>query len=413
MKEKSAGRWHAVRRGLVPDLLASLSGNAALQVLGVVTAVLAARLFSPAARGELAAAVASLVLLSAVSDFGISQAVPYYSALREKGVGATSVAMVAAAAFVLSPVLALALNAFGPDLSTAGLAYVVLGTPLTNIVSNMGALFQGASRHVMFSTYRLLVIVPYAGGLLIAAVVTESTPDHVLWSALVMQTIICIAGVCYAKRLDAFGPVSAPQARRLAGYGVRTFTGNLAFSANRQCPLLVVEMVLGRAAAGYYAVALSYATIPFVVASAFALLAPGRIAPAVRSAGLSAARRLSQVGVAATWFAALPLMAAAHVLLPFVYGDQYRPSSGVAVILVVCSAVLGMNFVYSACLRSLGRPAAPSFAEATGLVATVALIPFLAAQVGVAGAAWGAVSSAAAVAVVLTGFVSAVHGETR
>lgn len=405
----SAGHSPYRRHVVVPDLLASLSGNAALQAVGVLTAVLAARLFSPADRGELAAAVASLVLVSALSDFGISQAVPYYSALRDKGVGATSIAVAASAALLLSPVLVVALKAFGPDLSAAGLAYVIIGVPLTNIVSNMGALFQGASRHVMFTTYRVLVILPYAAGLLIAGWVTKRSPDHVLWSALLLEALVCIGGVLYAKRLDVFGHASIAQARRLTSFGMRTFTGNLAFSGNRQWPVLIVEKMLGPSAAGYYSVALSYAMMPFVVASAFALLAPGRIVPKARAAGLSASRRLSRAGIAATWLLAVPLMMAAHVLLPLVYGEDYEPSIGVAVILLIASATLGTNFVHSACLRALGRPASPSVAEMVGLASTVVITPLLASRLGVTGAAWATVGSAVLVAVVLTVFVRVLH----
>jgi O-antigen/teichoic acid export membrane protein len=215
------------RRGAL-DLLHSLSGNAGLQLVGVATAVMAARIFDPSARGEIAAAATWLLIMSAVADLGLSQSVPYYVARKVSGAGSTSIVLVVAVSVFLAPFFMFLPGIMGYHLSTAALAYSVVGVPFCTVIGYVGGVSQGRSLHGTLTLVRLFGSMPYAIALVVAAVGRHS-PDAVLWQALGLTILVCLLLCFWAGRssLLSEGP-SWQLAGLLTSYGLRTYPGNLA-----------------------------------------------------------------------------------------------------------------------------------------------------------------------------------------
>lgn len=388
----------------------NLTGILAIQGLGFITALLAARLFNPADRGTLAAAVSWSLLLFAIGDLGLSEAVPFLAAKRRSGVGATAVVVAVLIALFLAPIFFIAIRFIGPDLSGTAMLYAIVGAPISLIITYAGALFQGESRLGVFNLYRIMGNIPYALGLVLAGGQATRTPDRVLLIALWSSGLVCLLGTFYARRaIKVFGSPSREILRTLVPFGLKTYPGNLAWNGNQRLPLLILGGAAGTAALGYYSVALSYAMVPLVIASAFALLAPGRIASREGQAAIKESRRLSFLGIVATWLVALALIPLAGVIVPWVFGSAYTPSATSAAVLAGAFGLIGTNFILSASLRALGRPAAPSWAEMAGLIVTLVAAPIFAAKYGAVGSAWVAFASAFLATPILIAFARRHH----
>jgi O-antigen/teichoic acid export membrane protein len=390
-----------VRRRLA-GLGVSLFGNLVVQIVGLLTSVLAARLFGPAERGELAAAVAWALIASAVADLGLSQAVPFHAARRLSGSGATALLVVVAAAIVLGPLFLVGHDMLGYRLSSAAMCYSLIGVPFGLAITYIAGLFQGMSRHGTFTTVRIFGALPYAIGLVLSIFQTARSPDRVLWTALAVAILGC-AGLCVfaARTTPFFGHPATPVAGTLLRYGLKTYPGSLAWAAGQRVPVLLVGASAGSAALGYYAVAQSYAVIPLAVASAFAFLAPGRIGSKSGPDAVRAAKDLCRSGLLTTWLITIVLLPLSGVVVLAVFGPVYRPSVEAACLLVVASGFLGSNFILSACLRALRRPSSPSYAELGGLVVVLALCPILIRHFGWNGAAAASLAGTALVSVIL------------
>jgi enterobacterial common antigen flippase len=396
--------WLQLRR--LKDLGASLLGTFAIQSMGLISAVMAARLLKPTDRGEVAAAVAWALMLAAVADLGVSQAIPFYVARRQRGVGSAAVTIATIAACVISPIALVVVATTAYPLSTAAVAYAVVGGSLSLVTSYLAALYQGEARHGLFAVYRLAGVFPYLLGLLAAGLVHDRNAGHVLWFSLVMSCAICGSGIWLARRTTRqFGSLQRVTMRRLLKYGIRTYIGNLAWNGNQRVPTLLLGGTAGTLALGYYSVAQSYAVIPFSIAGGFALLAAGRVASHRGADAVRRCKRLCAAGICATWLVVVALIPAGAVVIPAVYGSPYVPAVAPATVLLISSGVIGTNFILSASLRALGFPAASSYAEALGLLATLAATPVLIERFGIVGAAMASVASGVLVVPVLILFL--------
>lgn len=393
-----------ISRRALWDLAVSLLGNGALQLLGLGTSILAARLLRPDARGELAAAVTWALILTALADLGLSQAVPVFSAKGRAGVTLAAAATAFAASALLAPVFLLLPGLLGFHPTAAAFCYSIVGVPFGLTTTYLAGACQGASRHAAFNTIRVAGSLPYGIGLGFAIFPAWRSPDVVLWSSLALTIVACLVLAGASRRW-----LGRPDFQNLITYGLRGYPGNLAWTAAQRIPVLMVGGFSGSAALGYFTVAQSYAVVPFAVGSAFALLGPGRIASLTGPAAAQASRSLARWGITATWAVALVFLPLTGALVRAVYGAAYAPSAGAAVLLVLASGFLGTNFVLSACLRALRRPGAPSYAELTGLAVVIVLCPMAIHWLGWTGAAWTTLTAAAIVAVILAGLLKEAH----
>jgi O-antigen/teichoic acid export membrane protein len=219
----------------------SLLGNAAVLFAGLFTSVLAARIFGPAARGDLAAAVAWALIATAVADLGLSQAVPLMAARRIPGSGATAIAVAFGVSALLGPLFLAGHDILGYRLSGAAICYSLIGVPFGLAITYMAGIYQGLSRHGMFTAIRIFSVLPYAAGLALSIFEDEPSPDHVLWIALGLLILGC-AGLCIFAALSSslLERPGIAAAGTLLTYGLKAYPGNLAWAASQRVPMLLV-----------------------------------------------------------------------------------------------------------------------------------------------------------------------------
>ena len=113
--------------------------------------------------------------------------------------------------------------------------------------------------------------------------------------------------------------------------------------------------------------------------------------PAYARLGAAAAAVQARAAIRRTWWVpavlAVPVAAAAPVILPLVYGHTFRAAIVPTWILLAGLAGGSVYGVLSAFLSGIGRPGLTSIAQAAGLVVTVTLDLTLIPHLGIDGAA--------------------------
>lgn len=183
------------------------------------------------------------------------------------------------------------------------------------------------------------------------------------------------------------GRPSPRLARAIAGYGTRAELNSITQLLNGRLDFVIVNILVGPAALGIYAVAsraaellrLPSLAINYVLYPAYARLGRDRAAAQARRA----ARRTWWVPAAL----AAPVAIGAPVMLPLVYGNAFSAAVAPTWILLAGLAGGSVNAVMTAYFSGTGRPGLTSLAQAAGLAVTVALDLALIPRIGIIGAA--------------------------
>lgn len=365
---------------------ASYAGTA----LALVTGPLVARALGPAGRGEVAAATVYAGILALVVGLGLPTAVSHAAATKAHSPGALLAAVLRFAGWLTLPVLGLAFVAVrGPlaELSAGGrlgaavlLAVVpvsVLATCLESVLVAEGALGPMTRiRFVPLLFSALATVVLYALGAL--------TVGRVLLLAIAV-TIGTAAGLW---RMVGVRAGSRAPLRPLLGYGLRGYGGGLAVFATHMVDQAFILPVLGARSLGFYALAVTIASVPNTVGLAiyaryFSLVAE-EPDPSARAEVISRGIRTTLL---ASLGACLVVAVLAPPLVPFVYGREFADAVTPLLLLLPGTVLFCMSMVAASFLAALGRPGRLTFAELAGVAVSLACLPVVVPRYGIRGAA--------------------------
>jgi O-antigen/teichoic acid export membrane protein len=374
------------------NLLARIGALAALSA----ASLLVARTGGPAAVGTLALLRILPWLVGLLLSCGLYGAAPYFLSgpgRTEPGYRLTLPAMAVTAGVVgaalwvaASPVVG---PRFLPELSGPLVLAAGIAVPTQLMETTAKACSQGfadmAGSNRIIVLEELLFVPVY--GLMVAA---GATPYLAMIVALPLGDILTGgSGWIRLVRRGYFrcaGRPSLKLARAIAAYGTRAELNSVTQLLNGRLDFLIVTVLVGPAALGIYAVAsraaellrLPSLAINYVLYPEFARLSE----PAAALQARSAVRRVWWVpGVLA-----IPVAAAAPVMLPLLYGRAFRAAVVPTWILLAGMAGGGVYGVISAFMSGSGRPGRNSLAQAAGLVLTVVLDVTLIPHLGIVGA---------------------------
>ena len=377
---------------IVGNLVARIGALVSLTIASFVVA----RLGGPPAVGILVLFRVLPWLLGVLLSGGLFGAAPYFLArpasdarlpLTLFTIAAVSGAVGAAMWTTASPLLR---ETFFPNISLGVVALAGITVLTQNLESTAKACSQGTTDFVgsnrIIVLEELLFIPAY---LLLLAVGVQETVAIVPAMAI---GDLCTAGQGWGRlaRRGFFRNAGRPSfaiARRVYSYGVRAQVGSVILLVNARLDFAIVGALVGPAALGVYAVASRYAEL---------LRLPGLAVNYVlypTYAGVDgkvAARDARRMLITLAWIpaaAALPLAAAAPIVLPLVFGEAFRSAVVPAWILLFGLSAVGVSGIVSAFLFGDGRPGLNSLGLTSGLVVTVILDVLLIPRFGVVGAA--------------------------
>jgi O-antigen/teichoic acid export membrane protein len=393
---------HHFRRILPAILYAGISAGA-----GLIGGVLTARQLGPELRGELAAVIAWVTVLTIGCDLGIGYASSYFvvkypgrlsslwtQALVIAGVLGSLLAALAGA--LLIPHLHLgAVHAWGALLGFSAI-------PLMMAASHQGYLLLGTGRVTEMNHVRFASTVSYAIGVAGLALARIRAPDAYLVVFWVAQLLSLVVATTYCRRiLGAAFNFGTHGLRELVHYGAKTQLGSLSAQATLRLDQLIMSLFLQPVELGLYVVAVALSSLVGPLFAALTLVStPAILHAGTRARGAAQARKHIALALAFACPASFACILAAKPLLRFLFGPQFAPAFTITRVLMGAALFQGVNQVSGAALRSLGKPGRTSIAESAGMVVTVLLLAILLPMIGALGAAVASLAAYMVVAVI-------------
>jgi O-antigen/teichoic acid export membrane protein len=197
--------------------------------------------------------------------------------------------------------------------------------------------------------------------------------------------------------------------REICVYGIRGQVGGLMTLLNLRFDFAILSALAGPGVLGTYAIASKYAELLRLPGLAVTWVVYPRLARDNGAAGGEALRRLLPRALLAGVACAVPLALSAGLVLPLLYGSDFRSSVIPAYILIGGLVGEGAAGLATAYLYGAGRPGLNSIAMGIGLVVTVTLDLLLIPAHGAIGAAWASAATYLLTAVVLTLMMRRTH----
>ena len=381
-----------------PSLARATGALLASRILGAagffIAAVIMARSLGATGRGTVAFVIVVALLVARLASFGIGGATVYFAARRPAerarilGTNAGFVALSGAAAIGLVAVFLLLVPDARPAGVTSALVWLMIpGTILVCLVEWGLSFLLGA--RLLRAQSVAMGVGPwlYAVALATAALrrdfdVEEAAAAWVVsgfaWVALIAILAIAATGIALPSLALLVESVR---------FGIRAWAGGLARSVNTRIDQLLMAYLSTQAALGVYAVAVNVSEalqyLPGAVAMAFT--------PAVAATAVGDRRertlRTFRGALLLTVVTIPPAMAIGAVLLPVVFGEEFRAS--IIPFLVLAPGAIGFLVmrVFSSALMGSALPGRSSIPAIVALVTGVVLDLLLMPPYGATGAA--------------------------
>ena len=383
----------------------TLVTNVVIQGCTIVQGILLARLLGPAGRGQFAAAILWPSLFAAIGGLGVGVA------LARRAGKATDLAKLVRTGLLLTLLtgmvsatacaLALPWLLPGGDAILRQAAYAFVPFILFNHVAlAMVAIDQGAGWFGRMNWTRLIVNPVYlifVVGLWLAGI------RNVVWfviSLVVANGVVASARIALAVRQ---GPLLGPMEpvrrvfREAVPFGLAGLLNPLAQSADKALLLYL----LGTTQLGFYAVALTAASVVNSLAGAAGTVSFGMSTQAKDREGFDRVARMFRF-TAWTWLiAGLGVAVIIPLMLPLLYGAAFRPAIWPAILLIPATALSGQATILEEAMRAQGRAFIGLEARAAGLVVMVGMGWLLAPTFGILGVVSAAIGSQAIVLMVM------------
>jgi O-antigen/teichoic acid export membrane protein len=372
--------------------------NAALAAVGLLTGMLAARLLGAEGRGELAAAQAWPLFLANLGSFGLTDAIAYFgarSSQRARAVLATGLLLTVP--FVLAALVAGAwllprlLDDQGKDVLQVAMLSLAL-VPLLILSTAPSQALRGVGRYRSWNVLRLVAPLTW-----LTALLALHSTGHATVPRLAMAFIGATALAALVTHLHAWWTLEGPAApegtlvRPMLTYSAPTMAATIPRWLNLRLDQLIMIALLDARAIGLYVVAVAWSSAAHPLAEVVAHNAVPALAGTKDT--WQRARLVYRTGAIAAIGTSIVLLAATPLLLPVIFGAEFRAATPVALVMVFAGAVEAINAVGAECLRGMGRPRAVLAAECVGLAVTIVALPLLVLMTGIIGAAFASLLS--------------------
>nr|MDT0656914.1 O-antigen ligase family protein [Micromonospora sp. DSM 115978] len=385
-------------------LLSASFANLLIPISGLLVSPFLSRELGPDGRGLYAALTLPIVVCGWIGTYGLQDALSFH--LRDNRLtrrAALTVSLISAVPLGLLGVGMLALLALFvfPGGADEHRQFLVLAwlAPL-HILANLliGALTGAAD----IRGVNLVKVLPALTRTALVVFACLAFDLDAFWAGLLFLASVVTGLVAGLVRLrptpakpDSFGEPNPPGERDTAGtpdppipvrslavYAFACLPGVLAAISAARLDQVIGLPVIGARELGYYAVAVSVAEIPMVIATAARTVLMGRpgTADALR------ATRVARLAVLASVLACALLAAIATVAVPWVFGTPFAPAVPPTIILCAATTLYTCMIIFTAVLLANDRAARSSAALVTGSATGVALLLLLA-PLGAIGAA--------------------------
>jgi O-antigen/teichoic acid export membrane protein len=372
----------------------TLGTQLGLALLSFGSVLIVARTLGAAGRGEVAFLTTIAVLCSTLGLLGIDDAnvnLAGREPARRRALATNSLILSALIGVALAAVLIPLTSAY-PGLAgnaASGLrGLAVAAIPVIILKTTLKFLLQADFRFAVSNavwmmppllTFLANAVLAVTGHLTVAASFTAWVSAHVLATALLVGYV--------ALRSTGFGRPDVAVARQTLHFGGRSHVGRVMMVGNYRLDQWLVGAIAGNRELGLYSVAVSLAEVLFYLPTALTIAQrPYLVRAAKPDAGRRAARAF-RASATLTLVAAAGLALIAPIVMPPLFGDEFRDSVHQLQILVVGAVgILALKLLGNA-LTAQQRPGLATAGAAAAFVTTLTLDAVLIPLLGGTGAA--------------------------
>lgn len=386
-KSADPGSWTS-RRGIGTTTFVNLL----ILGLGLVSSVTSARALGPEGRGIFSIAWAVSGFAAVVVGLGLSQAFTYFVAKDRRAVRKAWTLAVYSGVGLGVPVAALGVLVVDlfviNETQAHALMLGLLALPLAIISNDMTGILQGLQLVSRFNLSRLITPIAFALLLLVWALAGPGGAAGAVAIYVLATGFGMVGSIALAKRyIGGLRHLDRRFAQAALRYGLVVNIGAAAYVTNRFLIVVAVGLVASAADVGLFAVAMGYALPVSLAGTAIAFHTMPEIAGTMNApAQRRLFRRRASATLKTTAILGVLAIAAAPLLIPLAFGDEFSAAVGVAQVLVGAEAVLAVGFVLEETSRGLGKPAFPALAQSTGLVGTLLAVMLIVPTTGLNGA---------------------------
>lgn len=355
-------------RPLTGGAVMSGTSRISVAVTGAATTILIARALGPEGSGAYFVAQSLMLLLTVAMSVGIEHGIAYYvsSGAWAPRRAFSAALRVAFAVGALGAALGLGARVIVPSafasLSVGETAVVVAGLPFALTWFYVSFIALATDR------YEAYVMPAAAQSALALALVTPGALAFGIGGAVVGLTLanvlVGVSAVIWARRtLPRDGAQERPMLRKAISFGIKGNAANALQLLNYRLDLFILSAVASAAAVGRYSVAVAVTTVLWLLPQGLADVLFPRVAQLTAREGEDADAHREMVEVKslrhvtlAVVVTALVLAAALELLVVPIYGEEFRPSIELGLILLPGAALIGIAGVLSATIVGRGKP---------------------------------------------------------
>jgi enterobacterial common antigen flippase len=401
--------FHPRRGSFSGEVFESFVTNVAITVVTGISGLLLARLLvEPAKRGELAAIQALPMIVAALGQLGLNEAVVYFGGREPSRAG--RLALSAGALILVAGVPIVLLSAWVTSWYLHGQApNVVLASQLF-----LGVVFLNAIDGIAVNTARalhritawnLLRTAPPALWAVVIAVfyvLGLANPEAITFAFLLAYVPVSLGMVFFVRRqLQGAWPPDPALWPRLLRYGLPVATGAAPRLLNQRLDQLFVIGMLTTHDAGLYSIAVSWTNLVAMPGMALSTVAFSKIA------GMPEAVQQWRFIRKATWSVAwltggtALLLGITTPLAMHLYGKGYVEATPVCWVLLLVGFVRNVAWMQQTAMQGVGRPGAVLVSQWIGFAVLLPAMLLLVPHHGVFGAAWALAAAAIATWIVV------------
>ena len=341
------------------------TSRVAVTAAGAVTTIVLARVLGPAGWGQYAVALSLVVILVSATTLGLEHGITYFVSSGKWAARAAfdSAMAVAVTLGVVGAAAGLAVRIASPSafaglsVSLTAVAVVALPFALARVYTSYIAL--------AIDRYEASMAMPAVLALLMVALAIPGALVFGVTGAVVaMTTATAVVGAAAfiwgRRRLPPAVTARAGQLRRAISFGVKGYAANALQAINYRLDLFILAAVASREVVGNYALAVSVATLLWLLPEALSEVVYPRVArlssgddEATRD--MVEAKSLRHVSLVVA-LGALILAAALELLVVPVFGETFRPAVNLGLILLPGACAIGISTVLAATVVGRGHP---------------------------------------------------------
>ncbi|MCC7275890.1 MAG: lipopolysaccharide biosynthesis protein [Alphaproteobacteria bacterium] len=373
-------------------IVQSFATTAAVQLLGLVNAVLLARLLGPDGRGEIALVVLYPLLLHALAGLAVNDAIVYRTATGgaapQRLVPSVLVLAVAlggaaaAAGLLLVPTLH---GNHDAEVVRSAAVYMAM-VPAGLVALHLGAVFQGRLEYGAWNAIRLATTVVTVAGVLSLALLGAASVPTVTLAYLLGFAASAALAVLLASRRGWLGPrPERPEIAAVLRFAAPLQVGVLVQVVAERLDQVLISQLLTPTDLGLYVAAMAIATIPAIPAVTLGNVAYPRIASIADRGPVT--ERYLRLSVALAAVIALLLVLAGDRLVAVLYGPAFAPAVPILGWYAAGAVAMAARAILAQAVKAAGRPGLTLQAEMLGLAVDVVALLVLLPRIGVVGAA--------------------------